>query len=118
MNKFLILIVSIVVLSSCKNKDNESTEVVEIHADFIYFDDAAVLKGNDFIYGVKIDAKAKELADKVEPVKNDEFDMVAVTIKGTINPKPEGEEGWEEIVTIKEIITVSDTPSEADVKIQ
>ncbi len=118
MNKFLILIVSIVVLSSCKNKENESTEIVEIKADFIYFDDAAVLKGNDFIYGVKVDEKAKELAQRVEPVKKDEFDMVEVTIKGTINPRHEGEEGWEEIVTIKEIISVSDKPSEADVQIQ
>ncbi len=113
MNKFVILIFSVVVLFSCKNE-----EIVELQADFIYFDDAAVLKGNDFIYGVKIDAKAKELAEKVEPAKNDEFDMVAVTIKGTISPKPEGEEGWEEIVTIKEIISVSNTASEADVRIE
>jgi len=118
MNKFLILMLSVVVLTACKNNKQESTEVVEIQADFIYFDDAAVLKGNDFIYGVKLDEKAKELAEKVKPVKKDEFDMVAVTIKGTINPKQGDQEGWEEIVTIQEIISVSDKPSEADVKIQ
>lgn len=118
MNKFLILMLSVVVLTACKNNEKESTEVVEIKADFIYFDDAAVLKGNDFIYGVKLDDKAKELAEKVKPVKKDEFDMVAVTIKGTINQKQGNQEGWEEIVTIQEIISVSDKPSEADVKIQ
>ncbi|PKP26090.1 MAG: hypothetical protein CVU03_05295 [Bacteroidetes bacterium HGW-Bacteroidetes-2] len=118
MNKFLILFLSALILTSCKNNEKESTEAVEIKADFIYFDDAAVLKGNDFIYGVKLDAKAKELAEKVKLVKKDEFDMVAVTVKGTINPKQGDQEGWEEIVTINEIISVSDKPSEADVKIQ
>lgn len=114
MNRFLILILSVVVLTACQNK----TEEVELQADFIYFEDAAVLKGNDFIYGVKLDSKAKELAGKVEPVKNDQYDMVSVTIKGIINQKEENAEGWDEIVTITEIISVSDKPSEADVKIQ
>lgn len=115
MNRFLILILSVVVLTACQNKTEEE---VELQADFIYFEDAAVLKGNDFIYGVKLDSRAKELAGKVESVKNDQYDMVSVTIKGIINQKEENAEGWDEIVTITEIISVSDKPSEADVKIQ
>jgi hypothetical protein len=43
--------------------------------------------------------------------------MVPVIVKGTISKKPEGQEGWDEILTINEIVKVSDTPSEADIKI-
>ena len=41
---------------------------------------------------------ATELATQVAVHKNDEFDMVPVIIKGIISPKPEGTEGWDEIV--------------------
>ncbi len=61
---------------------------------------------------------AEELAKRVKPVKRDEFDMVPVVVKGTLKNKEEGEEGWNEILTITEIVSVSDTPSEADVKIE
>ena len=89
--------------------------------EFIYLEDAAVLKGRNFIYGVTLDEKAKELADQVAPVKNEDFDMVAVVVKGVVSKNPnlkaEGE-GWEEVITIKEIIAVSDKPAEADIKIE
>ncbi len=114
MKKVFVLLSAILVLASCKN--NEETQ--EISADFIYLEDAAVLKGSDFIYGVKIDDKARELAERIEAIKLDEFDMVPVVVKGVISKKKENEEGWEEIVTIKEIVSVSDSPSQPDVKLE
>jgi len=92
----LLLAVSIsVVILSCKNTE-EKTETLEndpilteqtesypiYQGEFIYVEDAAVLKGRNFIYGVTLDEKAKELADRVAPVKNEDFDMVAVVVKG------------------------------------
>ena len=61
---------------------------------------------------------ATELAKQVAPVKETEFDMVEVAVKGIITPKPEGQEGWDEILTIKEIVMVSKTPSKIDIKIE
>lgn len=86
--------------------------------EFIYITDGAVLKGSNFIYGVKMDTMATILARQVEPAKLEEFDMVPVVVRGVVNPKPSGAEGWDEILTIKEIVAVSDTPAEADIKIE
>lgn len=122
MKKIFIYLSAVLVFASCKNNsesnNNEASEATEIKADFIYLDDAAVLKGTDFIYGVKIDDMAKELAEQVNPIKKEEFDMVPVVVMGVINKKEENEEGWDEIVTIKEIVSVSNSPSQADVKLE
>lgn len=114
MKKTFILLSAILVLASCKNTE----EYQEISADFIFLEDVAILKGTDFIYGVKIDDKARDLAKRIEFIKADEFDMIPVVIMGIINKKEENNEGWEEIVTIKEIISVSNSPSQPDVKLE
>tara|TARA_R110002124_G_scaffold120895_7_gene279142 strand:+ start:54826 stop:55200 length:375 start_codon:yes stop_codon:yes gene_type:complete len=115
----LLFIVFATVPFSCKEKETERvSNDPEYAGEFIYTADAAVLKGSNFIYGVALDEMAEELAKRVKPVKRDEFDMVPVVVKGTLKNKEEGEEGWNEILTITEIVSVSDTPSEADVKIE
>jgi len=121
------------VLFSCKNSEEKSaTENPEVEitekgntakdilykGDFIYIADAAVLKGTNFIYGVTLDEMATELAKQVKPAQDTEFDMVEVIVKGIISPKPEGQEGWDEIITIKEIVKVSSTPSKIDIKLE
>lgn len=124
MKKVFIILSAVLVLASCKNNtesnnnEESSLETQEIKADFIYLDDAAVLKGTDFIYGVKIDDMAMKLAEQVNPIKKEEFDMVPVVVTGVINKKEENEEGWDEIVTIKEIVSVGNRPSQADVKLE
>ena len=115
---------------ACKNKEvktDETDAVMEevsnndiIEGEFIYIADGAVLKGPNFIYAVALDDKTKELADKVTPVKNDDLDMVSVKVKGTLGPNPlfiETGEGWEQMLTITEIVEVGTAPVEADVKI-
>ncbi|GAB5398606.1 MAG: hypothetical protein Aureis2KO_01910 [Aureisphaera sp.] len=117
------------VLFSCKNSEEKSAaqedtpkllenEYSMYSGEFIYLADGAVLKGNNFIYGVTLDEMAEELSKRVAPAKKEEFDMVPVVVKGILSKKPEGEEGWEDILTIKEIVTVSDTPAKADIKIE
>ncbi len=131
MKKIVVLFVLTLAIISCKNDSKkEETSTTDtpafttsdnyqtIKGEFIYLADAAVLKGGTFIYGVKIDEKMHELQAKVSPLKRDEFDMVPVTIKAEINPKPEGTEGWDEIVTIKEIIEVSSPTGEEPLKIE
>jgi hypothetical protein len=124
MKKLVLFAVIGLIMFSCKNteetkeKTTENQNLTEYKGEFIFTDNAAVLKGSNFIYGVTIDDMAKELANKVAPVKRDEFDMVPVIVKGTVAKKEEGQEGWDEILTISEIVSVSDTPSEADIKIE
>ena len=103
------------VFTACKNDQKTSEEtnseaaknnVEIISAEYIYVADAAVLKGNDFIYGVELDSMAEALAKKIAPLKRNDFDMVPVVVQGKIKPNPE-EEGWDEVVEIKKIIKVS-----------
>lgn len=89
-----------------------------IKGEFIYLEDAAVFKGDNFIYGVKIDEKMRELADQVKVKQRDQYDMVPVTINGTINPKPEGTEGWDQIITVKEILEIKEPTNEGSIKIE
>ncbi len=100
----------------CCKTENKTNDPNLIRGEFILIDDAAVIKGKDFIYGVVIDEVTRELAKKVAPLQREEYDMVPVVIKGVIKPNPE--QGWEEIVEIKEIIGVSAPTSELPTKIK
>lgn len=109
--------------SSKKNQEEIVTEdeiavVDEIYrGDFIYADGAAVLAGNSFIYGVEINSKAKELTKKVEAIKTSENDIVSVTVQGKVTSKAEGTDGWDEIITITNIIDVDETPVSVDIEL-
>ena len=132
MKKIFLLFILSAIIVSCKNseekKAEESTSETEerttylkdkiYKGEFIYLVDAAVFKGVNYIFGVELNEKAAELAERVKPIKNDEFDMVFVVVKGTVAPKPKDQEGWDQILTITEILEVSDTPAEVDVRIQ
>ncbi|MFT7071630.1 hypothetical protein [Patiriisocius sp. Uisw_017] len=132
MKKIVFSVLSILVLVGCKNEtsktENDSVDtkiaasdsgiVVVYRGEFIYTDEAAVLMGKDFIYGVTINDKAKELGEKVAPIKTEENDMVPVVVSGTLIDKPAGKETWDKFITITNIIEVSKTPSKADIKIE
>ncbi|MFK5981814.1 MAG: hypothetical protein QM499_02780 [Flavobacteriaceae bacterium] len=133
MKKIVFLITLSIITFSCKNTEEKAdkklidSEVVNktdtsegkiYKGDFIYTADAAVLKGDKFIYGVTLDDMATELANRVKPVKESDFDMVPVAVKGIVSPKPEGEEGWPEVLTITEIVVIGTKPSEIDIKLE
>ena len=130
MKKIALLIALSIITFSCKNTEEEkvsettnvekTVDVKEIiyKGDFVYLADAAVLKGENFIYGVTLDKKMHELANKVRPVKTTDYDMVPVAVKGVISKKSSDEEGWDEIITITEIIMVGTKPSKIDIKLE
>lgn len=122
----MLLLVALLFFS-CNNSEEKKERVTEVntesqpktiyHGEFIFTPEAAVLSGKSFVYGVEINEVAKELAARVEAVKKDAYDIVPVSVQGTISKKSEGTEGWDEIITITQIINVSETPIEADVKL-
>lgn len=135
---FFLLVMSLsVVLYSCKNgeektetseNDPKITEQTEgsfqmYTGEYLFMEDkkSGVLMGSNFIYGVVVNDEAKDLAAQVAKVKKDSLDMVPVVVRGEVMPNPElKEEGsaWKEVIAIKEIIAVSEKPSEADIKIE
>ena len=115
LSSFLIALT--ITLFSCKNETKTTEEDTDlIRGEFILIDNAAVIKGTDFIYGVVIDEVTLELAKKVKPLQREDYDMVPVVIKGIVKPNPT--EGWEQVVEIKEIIGVSEPTSELPTKIK
>lgn len=92
-----------------------------IAGEFYYSEEGAVLKGASFIYAVAMDEMAKELGARVAEVKKEVYDMVPVMVRGTVSRNPaldQGQEVWEQMITIKEIVSVGDQPAAVDIKIQ
>ena len=97
--------------------DKEST-LKTIEGEFLFVDGAGVIMGKNFIYGVSLNDVTEELIKQAASKQRDKFDMVPVVIRGEINPKPQGTDSWDEIVTIKEIIKVLEPKGEAPIKIE
>jgi hypothetical protein len=98
-----------------KTETKDSLQV--LHGEYIYVDSAAVLKGRSFVYGVKLDSMARALGERVDSLKRDQYDMVPVFVKGIVR-KNEKEEGWDEIVEIKEILRVMEPQSDPAIRIE
>ena len=81
-------------------------EIENVTGEFLFYDNAAVLNTGSEIYGVIVDHKLHELHAQALTVQKDSFDMVQVFIKGVISENP-NEEGWPQVVTVKEIDSVA-----------
>lgn len=121
---FYLLFALGISISSCKS-NTDSIEIVEIQmpmgdvfeGDFVYTMEAAVLTGNSFIYGINMNSLARELGARVEKIKKTEQDIVPVKIRGVLKSKPADAEGWDEILTITDIIEISNAPKQADIRL-
>lgn len=123
MRKYFILLLVTLTVVACKNQGAEEaideSLLQEISADYYFDGEAGVLLGKNFIYGVKINSKAEELGKQIEEIKVEPTDMVPVVVKGVINDNENTEEvGWEQIVSIAEIVSVGTKPSSPDVKLE
>ena len=119
MKKFLLIIALAITAFSCQDEGREDlmnqpeTEKVPdsiqtLTGEFIYAGDAAILRGSDFVYGVTIDSMSKVLAEQIKPFQKEEFDMVAVKVKGKIVPNSR-QDGWNENIEIREILEILET---------
>ena len=128
MKKIVLLSLLLAVVFSCKNSEEKNHEVeetaaenVEVKAykgDYIDSNGALVLMGTNFIYGVKRNEMSEKLSQQVANVKKNDFDMVGVVVRGNISKNTDTNSEWEEVITITEIMRVSDKPSEADIKFE
>lgn len=125
MKKVLIVLLTLVAFTSCKNESKTETPTIGadgiektnkqndgltlLSGEFSYYKDAAVLQvGNSSIYGVVLNEKMHELHNMGKPYRKEATDGVIVQIRGKIIPKAEGEEGWPNNIDIKEIISVKE----------
>lgn len=124
MKKFLLIIALAVTAFSCQDEGREDlmnqseTEKIPdsiqtLTGEFIYAGEAAILRGSDFVYGVTIDSMSKVLAEQVQPFQKEEFDMVAVKVKGKIVTNSR-QDGWDENIEIREILEILETEKAAE----
>ena len=117
-----IILIALLSLTACGGDTNEDLQpqqevvvqdsIPTLKGEFIFLSDAAVFKGDTFVYGVKIDTLSKKLAKEVEAYKEDQFDMIPVTLKVKIVPNP-GMRGWDEFIEIREVLSISAPKEEA-----
>ena len=125
MKKFYITFTAVVIIfCSCIDKKEKTTinekQIVEKSAikfqkltgNYLFVNDqdkgpAAVLQLDNEIYGVVIDSMTSKLNEIVEPLKQNETDMVTVTLLGQTKNKPDNEDGWPLRFKINEIVNVS-----------
>ncbi|WP_034042005.1 hypothetical protein [Wocania ichthyoenteri] len=130
MKKVLTVILCLSAFLSCKkeikNQEREKSIVTEnseqtakqsdgltlLKGEFVYYADAAVLQTHAEIYGVILNDKVDELNDKAKSFKKRPTDFVLVEVRGKITQKPKGEEGWDNQVEIKEILSVKPASNE------
>ncbi len=113
MKNVLYLAVAILLLS-CQEETNTKT----YEGNFLATQDAAVLDVNEQMYAVTMDDMAKQLAEQIKASQGSVHDMVPVVIEAVVKPKPTDTEGWDSIITIKKIVSVSNTAVGPDIKIE
>jgi hypothetical protein len=104
MRDYLPFIALLLFVAACTTQPK--SEVESVAGEFLFYDNAAVLNTGSEIYGVVIDDKLHALHAQALTVQKDSFDMVQVYIKGVISENP-NEEGWSQVVTVKEIDSVA-----------
>lgn len=123
MKKIFGLLILSLILFSCQDEerkelmDHSETEKVPdsiqvLEGDFVYVADAGVIRGESFVYGVKMDSMSLVLADRVAPLKSDDFQMIPVTVKAKIIPNPQ-QEGWDEVIEVIDIIEVPEAKKDS-----
>jgi hypothetical protein len=130
MKNITIIISLSLVLFACKNETkaevnleenraksyNQSDGLITVKGEFVYYADAAVLQTANEIYGVVIDENMHLLEKQVKAFKQEDTDMVPVTVRVRKFEKPKDEEGWQYRVEIKEILKVeAPNPNKEDV---
>jgi hypothetical protein len=130
MKNITIIIGLSLVLFACKNETkaevnleenraksyNQSDGFITVKGEFVYYADAAVLQTANEIYGVVIDENMHLLEKQVKAFKQEDTDMVPVTVRVRKFEKPKDEEGWQYRVEIKEILKVeAPNPNKEDV---
>ncbi|MEO2063357.1 MAG: hypothetical protein ABGW97_10270 [Christiangramia sp.] len=124
MKKIFGLLLSLMMLVACQDdgrkelmsqpKQEKLPDSIQVlKGDFVYGADAAVIRGENFVYGVTLDSMSKKLAEEIAPLKSDDFGMVPVTVKAKIVPNPE-QEGWKEVIEIQQILKIPESISEKD----
>lgn len=115
MKKFVFILSILLILSGCdSDPDTQPEPEVQITAadsiqsykgNFISVGKAAVLKGDQFVYQVKMDSVASDFKENLGNYKLENQNIIPVEVKGKILQNSSGK-GYSQLIEIKEVTEV------------
>lgn len=116
MKRILGLFLLLIIFAACQDEDRrelmnqpvtekQPDSIQVLTGNVVFGEESAVIRGEDFVYGVSLDSLGNVLAEKLKPLKSDDFEMIPVTVKAKILPNQD-RRGLEEMIVIREIIEV------------
>jgi len=121
MKRVLMILSLFLIITACDHDQETSAPVVEMtvrdslqtyKGSFISAGNAAVLKGNQFIFQVKMDSTGTYLKDSLLIYKTKNRGVVPVEVKGKVTDNPMSI-GYSQIIEIKEIVNI-DAPLKSE----
>lgn len=115
MKKLILIISALFLFTGCDNEPEVSTEPVTVataqdsiknyQGSFISAGKAAVLKGDKFIYQVKMDSAALALQKTLVNYKSENEAVIPVEVKGKVADNSVAGE-YSQVIQIKEIVEI------------
>ncbi|WP_026836715.1 hypothetical protein [Gillisia sp. JM1] len=119
MKKFLLLIIVILIAVACDNEPEKQPEMeitekvmdsIQVYqGDFISVGKMAVLKGDKFVYQVKMDSVAFKLTDSLNAFKKSENSIVTIKVKGQVKDNVQAT-GYSKLIEITEVVDIMAKP--------
>lgn len=115
MKKTIFIIALLAVIVACENEPEISpeikTEITEkdsiqnYQGNFISVGNDAVLKGENFVYQVKIDSMSNILKESLKEYQLDNTNIVPVEVKGKVTDN-KVKTGYSKVIEIREIVEI------------
>ncbi|WP_034918205.1 hypothetical protein [Gillisia sp. CAL575] len=119
MKKFLLIISIITLALACDNEPEKQPETqitekvvdsIQVYeGDFISVGKMAVLKGDKFVYQVKMDSIAFKLNDSLNAFKKGENSIIPIKVKGQVKDNVQAT-GYSKLIEITEVVDIMAKP--------
>ena len=119
MKKFLLLISVILFAVACDNEPEKQPEMeiaekvvdsIQVYQGyFISVGKSAVLKGDTFVYQVKMDSIAFQLTDSLSAFKKDVNGIIPIKVKGQVKDNIQAM-GYSKLIEITEVVDIMAKP--------
>jgi len=127
MKKLIFIIVILMLGIACENEPEikpeiktEATEKDSIHnykGNFIYIGSDAVLKGENFVYQVKMDSMANLLKESLKEYQLYDMNIIPVEVKGKVIDN-KVRKGYSNVIEIREIVEIFATKQSENTEIK
>jgi len=115
MKKLILILVILTLGVACENEQDlkpeiqtEATEkdsIQNYRGNFIYIGSDAVLKGENFVYEVKMDSMANLLKESLKGYQLDDKNIVPIEVKGKVIDN-RLRKGYSKVIEIREIVEI------------